>query len=249
MISPRVRDVYVLDMTSFAQESCLFAKASKNLNWLWHKRLAHLNFKTINKLAKQNLVIELPLLVYSKDKPCSACEKGKHHRASFKTKQTSSIKKYLHLLHMDLFGPVTPRSIKHEKYSLVIVDEYSRQQTKETYHITFDESPYAIKFSKSSVDNINIAETKRYPPDEYLHPYEPSQRYQINNNDVSYIGPYESPKPVVLETKVSSDQNGQADQNDQSILNDEILNDDHSEHSNHTNDEQMIDNLPNTRDN
>ncbi|GKA28301.1 retrovirus-related pol polyprotein from transposon TNT 1-94 [Tanacetum coccineum] len=126
MIDPRVRDVYVLDMTYSAQESCFLAKASENLNWLWHKRLAHLNFKTIHKLAKQNLVIGLPSLVYSKDKPCSSCEKGKHYSSSFKTKQTSSIKKCLHLLHMDLFGPVTPRFINHEKYTLVIVDEYSR---------------------------------------------------------------------------------------------------------------------------
>nr|GEU80528.1 retrovirus-related Pol polyprotein from transposon TNT 1-94 [Tanacetum cinerariifolium] len=126
MIAPRVRDVYVLDMTSSAQESCFFAKASENLNWLWHKRLAHLNFKTINKLAKQNLVIGLPSLVNSKDKPCSSCEKGKHHRPNFKTKHTSSIKKCLYLLHMDLFGPVTPRSINHEKYTIVIVDEYSK---------------------------------------------------------------------------------------------------------------------------
>ncbi|GJR50808.1 retrovirus-related pol polyprotein from transposon TNT 1-94, partial [Tanacetum coccineum] len=151
------------------------------------KRLVYLNFKTINKLAKQNLVIGLPSLVYSKDKPCSSCEKGKHYRASFKTKQKSSIKKCLHLLHMDLFGLVT-----HEKYTLVIVDEYSRyslvskafrvfntrrQQTEETYHITFDESLDAIKFSKPSVDNINIAENERYPPDEYLHPYEPSKSH------------------------------------------------------------------------
>ncbi|GKA62318.1 hypothetical protein Tco_0761837 [Tanacetum coccineum] len=34
MIAPRVRDVYVLNMTSSTQESCFFAKASKNLNWL-----------------------------------------------------------------------------------------------------------------------------------------------------------------------------------------------------------------------
>ncbi|GKC64310.1 retrovirus-related pol polyprotein from transposon TNT 1-94 [Tanacetum coccineum] len=98
IIAPRVRYVYVLDMTSFAQESCFFSKAFENLNWHWPKRLAHLNFKTINKLAKENLVIGLPLLVYSKDKPISSREKGKHHRVSFKTKQTSSIKKYLHLL-------------------------------------------------------------------------------------------------------------------------------------------------------
>ncbi|GJZ27664.1 retrovirus-related pol polyprotein from transposon TNT 1-94 [Tanacetum coccineum] len=126
-----------------------------------------------------------------------------------------------------------------------------RQKSKKTYHITFDESPDAIKFSKPSVDNINIAELERYPPDEYRHPYEPSQRYQTNSNDVSFIEPYEYPEPVVLETKVSSDQNGQNDhndQNDQSAQNDEILNDDHSEHSNHTNDEQIIDNLPNTKD-
>ncbi|GJX25307.1 hypothetical protein Tco_0231603 [Tanacetum coccineum] len=34
MIAPRLRDVYVLDMTSSAQESFFFAKATKNLNWL-----------------------------------------------------------------------------------------------------------------------------------------------------------------------------------------------------------------------
>ncbi|GJS90725.1 retrovirus-related pol polyprotein from transposon TNT 1-94 [Tanacetum coccineum] len=82
----------------------------------------------------------------------------------------------------------------------------------------------------------------------------PSGWYQTKNNDVSFIEPYECPKPVVLETEVSSDQNGQAnqndhnDQNDQSVQNDEILNDGQSEYSNHTNDEQIIDNLPNAED-
>ncbi|GJZ59998.1 retrovirus-related pol polyprotein from transposon TNT 1-94 [Tanacetum coccineum] len=156
-----------------------------------HKRLAHLNFKTINKLAKQNLVIGLPLLVYSKDKPCSSCEKGKHHRASFKTKHTSSIKKCLHLLHIDLFRPVIPRSINHEKYTLVIVYEYSRytwvyfmkkkSQAPETImsFIKRVENQNDIKVKQlriDNVDNINIAQNERYPPDEYLQPYEPSQR-------------------------------------------------------------------------
>nr|GEV54274.1 retrovirus-related Pol polyprotein from transposon TNT 1-94 [Tanacetum cinerariifolium] len=51
-----------------------------------------------------------------------------------------------------------------------------RQQTKETYYIIFNEIPDAIKFLRPSVDNINIAKNERYPPNEYLHPYEPSQR-------------------------------------------------------------------------
>nr|GEW40546.1 retrovirus-related Pol polyprotein from transposon TNT 1-94 [Tanacetum cinerariifolium] len=67
-IAPRVRDVYVLDMISSAQEACIFARASKSLNWLWHQRLSHLNFKTSNQLAKQNFVIGLPSIVYLKDK-------------------------------------------------------------------------------------------------------------------------------------------------------------------------------------
>ncbi|GJR77432.1 hypothetical protein Tco_0089797 [Tanacetum coccineum] len=73
-------------------------------------------------------------------------------------------------------------------YSLVSkafrVFNIRRQQTEETYHITFDESTEAIKFSKPLVDDINIAESERYPPDEYLHPYDPSQRYQVDSNAV-----------------------------------------------------------------
>nr|GEW91409.1 retrovirus-related Pol polyprotein from transposon TNT 1-94 [Tanacetum cinerariifolium] len=73
------------------------------------------------------------------------------------------------------------------RYSLVSkafrVFNTRRQQTEETYHITFDESPKAIKFSKPSVDNINIAESERYPLDEYLHPYEPYQSL-LNTKDI-----------------------------------------------------------------
>nr|GEY84252.1 retrovirus-related Pol polyprotein from transposon TNT 1-94 [Tanacetum cinerariifolium] len=128
LISPRRKDVYVIDMSSFIKESnaCFLAKASPRVNWLWHKRMSHLNFKNINNLAKQNLVSGLPSLTFSKDKKCSACKKEKHYRASFKTKRSFSINKSLHLLHMDLFGPVKPQTISHNKYTLVIVDEYSR---------------------------------------------------------------------------------------------------------------------------
>ncbi|GJX65589.1 retrovirus-related pol polyprotein from transposon TNT 1-94 [Tanacetum coccineum] len=126
LIAPRRRDVYVIDMSSFNKESnaCFFAKASPSVNWLWHKRLSHLNFKNINNLAKHNPVSVLPSLTFSKDKKCSACEKGKHHRASFKTKRSFSINKSLHLLYMDFFGLVKPQTISHNKYTLVIVDEY-----------------------------------------------------------------------------------------------------------------------------
>ncbi|GJY73870.1 retrovirus-related pol polyprotein from transposon TNT 1-94, partial [Tanacetum coccineum] len=158
MIAPRVRDFYVLNMTSSVQKSYFFAKASESLNWLWQKRLSHLNFKTINQLAKQNLGIGLPSIVYSKDKPCSSCEKGKHHRDIFKTKQTSSIKKCLHLLHMDLFRPLTTRSINHEKYTLVIIDEYSRNSILVNF---YDEKEISQNFSSPYTPEQNgVAERK-----------------------------------------------------------------------------------------
>ncbi|GJT22779.1 retrovirus-related pol polyprotein from transposon TNT 1-94 [Tanacetum coccineum] len=248
MIALRVRDLYVLDMTSSAQESCFFARASENLNWLWHKRLAHLNFKTINKLAKQILLLVFPHL---------STQRINHvHHVKRESNIEPVSKQTRHFLSRNVFIFFTWTYLDLSLVSKAFrVFNTRRQQTKETYHITFDESPEAIKFLKSLVDNINIAESERYLPNEYLHPYDPSQRYQTNNNDLSFIKPYECPKPVVLEIEVSSDQNGQTDQddhndqNDQSVQNDEILNDDHSEHSNHTNDEQqIIDNLSNTKD-
>ncbi|GKA16340.1 retrovirus-related pol polyprotein from transposon TNT 1-94 [Tanacetum coccineum] len=129
LITLRIRDVYVIDMSSFNKESnaCFFANASPSVNWLWHKRLSHLNFKNINNIAKHNLVSGLPSLTFSKDNNCLACEKGKHHRASFKTKRSFSINNSLHLLHMDLFRPVKPQTISHNKYTLVIVNDYSRK--------------------------------------------------------------------------------------------------------------------------
>nr|GEV03449.1 retrovirus-related Pol polyprotein from transposon TNT 1-94 [Tanacetum cinerariifolium] len=104
LIAPRRRDFCAIDMSSFNKESnaCFLAKATPRVNWLWHKRLSHLNFKNINNLAKHNLVFGLPSLTFSKDKNYLACEKGKHHKASFKTKRPFSINKSLHLLHMDL---------------------------------------------------------------------------------------------------------------------------------------------------
>ncbi|GKD98926.1 integrase, catalytic region, zinc finger, CCHC-type containing protein, partial [Tanacetum coccineum] len=51
---------------------CLLSKASKNKSWLWHHRLNHLNFGTINDLARKDLVRGLPRLKFEKDHLCSA---------------------------------------------------------------------------------------------------------------------------------------------------------------------------------
>ncbi|KAJ9538956.1 hypothetical protein OSB04_031689 [Centaurea solstitialis] len=122
----RHADIYIINMNTSTDNFCFVSRASSDTNWLWHKRLSHLNFKTLNQLCINNLVIGLPDFRYTKVSLCSACEKGKQTRASFKSKQISSISSPLQLLHMDLFGPVNVQSITGKKYTLVIVDEYSR---------------------------------------------------------------------------------------------------------------------------
>nr|GEW86283.1 hypothetical protein [Tanacetum cinerariifolium] len=57
----------------------------RNESMLWHKRLGHLNFKTMNKLVRSNMVKGLPSKSFENDHSCVACLKGKHHKASFMT--------------------------------------------------------------------------------------------------------------------------------------------------------------------
>nr|GFB29820.1 putative ribonuclease H-like domain-containing protein [Tanacetum cinerariifolium] len=105
---------------------CLMAKATSSQAWLWHRRLAHLNFDTINLLLKNDIVVGLPKLKFVKDYLCSSCKLGKGKRKSFHTKLTPSSKRRLQLLHMDLCGPMRVASINGKRYVLVIVDDYSR---------------------------------------------------------------------------------------------------------------------------
>ncbi|GJY80884.1 retrovirus-related pol polyprotein from transposon TNT 1-94, partial [Tanacetum coccineum] len=102
------------------------AKATPTQVWLWHRRLSHLNFDTINLLSKNDIVNGLSTLKYVKDQLCSSCEIGKAKRTTFKTKIVPSSKGQLHLLHVDLCGPMRVERINEKKYILVIVDDYSR---------------------------------------------------------------------------------------------------------------------------
>ncbi|GJR51664.1 retrovirus-related pol polyprotein from transposon TNT 1-94 [Tanacetum coccineum] len=115
-----------LQDTSTPNPIFLMAKATLSQAWLWHRRLSHLNFDTINLLSKNNIVTGLPKLKFVKDHLCSSCELGKAKRKSFHTKTIPSSKRRLQLLHMDLCGPMWVESINGKKYVLLIVDDYSR---------------------------------------------------------------------------------------------------------------------------
>ncbi|GJV77556.1 putative ribonuclease H-like domain-containing protein [Tanacetum coccineum] len=83
---PRKDNMYSVDLKNVIPQgglTCLFVKATPDESNLWHRRLGHVNFKTMNKLVKGNLVRGLPSKLFEINQTCVACQKGKQHRASF----------------------------------------------------------------------------------------------------------------------------------------------------------------------
>ncbi|GJR96877.1 putative ribonuclease H-like domain-containing protein [Tanacetum coccineum] len=102
---PKKDNMYSVDLKNVVSQgglTYLFAKVTPDESNLWHRRLGHINFKTMNKL------------------------KGKQHRASCKTKTISSISQPLQMMHMDLFGLAFVKSLMKKMYCLVVTDDFSR---------------------------------------------------------------------------------------------------------------------------
>ena len=122
----RKGNLFIVDLQYGGKDEvkCFYAKASSDESWLWHKKLSHLNFKTMNSLVKRELVRGLPQMEFTHKGLCEACKKGKSKKASHKSTNTSAITEPLQLIHMDLFGPVNVMSMSKKRYALVIVDDY-----------------------------------------------------------------------------------------------------------------------------
>ncbi|GKD96937.1 retrovirus-related pol polyprotein from transposon TNT 1-94 [Tanacetum coccineum] len=124
----RGSNLYTISVEDMMKSSpiCLLSKASKNKSWLWHRRLNHLNFGTINDLGRKDFVRGLPRLKFEKVHLCSACQPGKSKKHTHKPKTKNTNLEVLNTLHMDLCRPMRVQTINGKKYILVIFDDYSR---------------------------------------------------------------------------------------------------------------------------
>ncbi|GKE26551.1 retrovirus-related pol polyprotein from transposon TNT 1-94 [Tanacetum coccineum] len=80
----RDTNLYTISLDDMLKTSTVYllSKASKTKSGLWHRRLSHLNFGTLNKLAKDGLARGIPRLKFQKDHLCSACALGKSKKSS-----------------------------------------------------------------------------------------------------------------------------------------------------------------------
>ncbi|GJV09284.1 retrovirus-related pol polyprotein from transposon TNT 1-94 [Tanacetum coccineum] len=115
--------------------------------------------RLIQLLASKELVRNLPKLKFDQHF-CDACKIGKQAHASHKAKNVVLMTKCLELLHMDLFVPSAVRSYRGNRYTLVIVDDYSRKPTLDYFRVfgskcfILNTKDYLSKFDPKSYEGV-----------------------------------------------------------------------------------------------
>nr|GEU55172.1 hypothetical protein [Tanacetum cinerariifolium] len=109
----------------------------------------HLNFGTLNKLAKDGLAQGIPKLKFQKDHPCSTCALGKSRKSSHQPKAEDTNQEKLYLSHMDLCGPMRVESINRKKYILAeAINRACYTQNRSLTHLRYNKTPYELMHDK-----------------------------------------------------------------------------------------------------
>jgi hypothetical protein len=118
--------IYLVDFNpeEMKLDKCLITKI--NIDWLWHRRLPHVGMWDLHKFQKDGHIFRLTNIIFKNDRPCGACQAEKQVEVHHHAKNIMTTTKPLKILHIDMFGPVTYKSIVGNKYDLVIMDDYSR---------------------------------------------------------------------------------------------------------------------------
>jgi transposase InsO family protein len=186
-------------------DACLIAKTS--MDWLWHRRLAHVGMKNLHKLLKGEHVLGLTNVCFEKDRPCAACQAGKQVGSTHHNKNVMTTSRPLELLHMDLFGPIAYLSIGGSKYSLVIVNDFSRftwvfflqdkSETQGTLKRFLRRAQNEFELKVKKIRSNNGSEFKNLQVEEYLEeegikhefsaPYTPQQNSVVERKNMTLI--------------------------------------------------------------
>ncbi|GKC30124.1 retrovirus-related pol polyprotein from transposon TNT 1-94, partial [Tanacetum coccineum] len=158
----RKKGLYVMKLGNKPKDQICLATIDEN-STLWHRRLGHANMRLIQSLSSMELVRNLPKLKFDQHF-YDACKIRKQSHASHKAKNIVSTTRCLELLHMDLFGPSAVRRYGGNRYTLVIVDDYSRK----SLNVTFDETPPPSKTSPLVDDDLDEEEAIKVTEKEKL---------------------------------------------------------------------------------
>nr|GEZ64246.1 integrase, catalytic region, zinc finger, CCHC-type, peptidase aspartic, catalytic [Tanacetum cinerariifolium] len=185
----RTTNLYTINLHEMASASliCLMARGSSTKSWLWHQRLSHLNFDTINDLTKNDLVFGLPKFKYHKEHLCPLCEKEKSKRASHPPKPIPNSRQRLHLLHMDLCGPMRIASINGKR----VFNRRTKKITK-TMNVSFDELS-AMDFEQRTCSvNETVADNvpnTMFDANTFVNPFATPSTTAAESSSSQYVDP------------------------------------------------------------
>ncbi|KAG8499415.1 hypothetical protein CXB51_005894 [Gossypium anomalum] len=92
---------------------------------LWHRRLGHVNYRSLDLLHKMNMVDDMSR-VEVKDTVCEVCQLGKQARLPFPANMAWRARDKLELVHSDVCGPMKNSSLNDSKYFVLFIDDLTR---------------------------------------------------------------------------------------------------------------------------
>jgi hypothetical protein len=101
-----------------------FVARSDDLRKIWHEQFGHLNYRSLQQLCNQHMVIHISL-ISCRDSVCVVCVLNKHHWDSFDKRTSWHASGPLQLLHGDLCRPLSSPSFSRSKYFLTFIDDFS----------------------------------------------------------------------------------------------------------------------------
>ncbi|CAI7867480.1 unnamed protein product, partial [Closterium sp. NIES-53] len=123
---------------------------------LWHHRLGHPSLPRLRGMASRVLVSglprSLPPLPLGPTPTCIPCVEGRQ-RASPHSSAFPPTEAPLQTLHMDVWGPARVRGQGHERYFLLVVDDYSRYTTVFPLRSKGDVTEVLIDWIRASVSD------------------------------------------------------------------------------------------------
>ena len=126
VIAKRIGNLYYLNcVNSHAANPTVGNSNVRSKEVTWHKRFGHLGVQNLQKLAKENLVDGYD---YDKSKDidfCESCMEGKHHRSKFPVNESGRAKEPLDLVHSDVCGKMSTKSLSGTEYFLTFIDDYT----------------------------------------------------------------------------------------------------------------------------
>jgi transposase InsO family protein len=127
---------------------------------LWHRRLAHINYKALPYVSK--VVKGLLELKVDHEGVCKGCAQGKNTKNPFP--KSDNKEGNLELVHSDVCGPMPSTSLRGYVYYVSFIDDYSRK-TWVYFLKSKDEVFGKLKELKALVENLSEKKIKKVRSD------------------------------------------------------------------------------------